>query len=371
MSNPPQRREVSPATPADPTKQNPSMAGDFSLACPIPITNSPRITLGHGGGGRLMHSLIDRVFKKAFGDPALDSSHDGADLPSPSGRLAMTTDSYVVHPLFFPGSDIGAMSINGTVNDLAMCGASPLYLTASFILEEGLAIDTLEKVVLSMSNAAKNAGIRVVTGDTKVVERGKGDGVFICTAGVGAISHNLAINPGSVRPGDSLLLSGDIGRHGMAVMGVRENLGFSSNLESDCACLWPCIEALLKGGIQIHCLRDLTRGGLATSLVEISGTGKVRIRFNENAVPVGEDVRGACEVLGLDPLYVANEGRFVAFVPANEAERALSLLRSVGQSSGAQIIGTVEAGEGVVMKSIIGASRPIDMLSGEQLPRIC
>lgn len=344
---------------------------DFSLECPLPVTNYPRVTLGHGGGGRLMHSLIDRVFKKAFHDPALEMAHDGADLPSPPGRLAMTTDSYVVHPLFFPGSDIGAMAVNGTVNDLAMCGAKPLYMTASFILEEGLGLDVLEKVVASMATAAKSAGIRVVTGDTKVVERGKGDGVFICTAGVGAIEHRMSISPASVKPGDALILSGDIGRHGMAVMGVRENLGFSSTLQSDCACLWPCVEALLGAGIEVHCLRDLTRGGLATSLVEISGTAKLRIRFDEEAVPVGEEVRGACEVLGLDPLYVANEGRFVAFVPAGEADKAVSLMRVIGPSSGACIIGAVEAGEGVAMKSVIGAHRPIDMLSGEQLPRIC
>jgi len=344
---------------------------DFSLECPLPSSRHDRITLGHGGGGRLMHSLIDRVFKKAFNDPALAAAHDGADLPSPPGRLAMTTDSYVVHPLFFPGSDIGAMAVNGTVNDLAMCGASPLYLTASFILEEGLEMATLEKVVASMAGAAAAAGIRVVTGDTKVVERGKGDGIFICTAGVGAIGHNLAINPASVKPGDAVLLSGDIGRHGMAVMAVRENLGFTSDLRSDCACLWPGVEALLKAGIQVHCLRDLTRGGLATSLVEISGTGKVRILVNESAIPVGEAVQGACEVLGLDPLYVANEGRFVAFVPASEAERALAALRSTVHCEGATRIGTVESGNGVVMKSTIGASRPLDMLSGEQLPRIC
>jgi len=344
---------------------------DISMECALPISNYPRITLGHGGGGRLMHSLIDRVFKKAFNDPALESAHDGADLPSPQGRLAMTTDSYVVHPLFFPGSDIGALAVNGTVNDLAMCGARPLYLTASFILEEGLALDTLEKVVQSMARNASSAGIRVVTGDTKVVERGKGDGVFICTAGVGEIAHQLAINPASVRPGDAVILSGDIGRHGMAVMGVRESLGFSSSLESDCACLWPSVDALLRAGIQVHCLRDLTRGGLATSLVEISGTGKIRIRINEESIPVTEEVRGACEVLGLDPMYVANEGRFVAFVPANEEDKALAALRGIGPSSGDQIIGIVEAGGGVVMKSTIGASRPIDMLSGEQLPRIC
>jgi hydrogenase expression/formation protein HypE len=318
-----------------------------------------------------MHSLIDRVFKKAFNDPALETAHDGADLPAPRGRIAMTTDSYVVHPLFFPGSDIGALAVNGTVNDLAMCGAKPLYMTASFILEEGLALDTLEKVAASMAATAKSAGIRVVTGDTKVVERGKGDGVFICTSGVGEITHELAINPSSVKPGDAVLLSGDIGRHGMAVMGVRESLGFSSSLQSDCACLWPAVEALLKAGIPVHCLRDLTRGGLATSLVEISGTGKVRISISEESIPVGEEVRGACEVLGLDPLYVANEGRFAAFVPAKDAERALATLRATGPGAGACIIGAVEAGEGVVMKSTIGASRPIDMLSGEQLPRIC
>ncbi len=347
-------------------------ATGFIPECPLPIRSYGAVTMAHGGGGRLMHDLIDGIFRAAFADPALDAGHDGAELELPGSRLAFTTDSYVVRPLFFPGGDIGTLAVNGTVNDLAMCGARPVALSAGFILEEGLPVETLWKAAHSMGASARQARIRVVTGDTKVVDRGKGDGMYINTSGVGALEHKLSIGPASVRPGDAVILSGDVGRHGVAVMAVREGLRFDTELESDCAPLWPAVDALLRAGVEVRCLRDLTRGGLATSLVEIARTAALGVRFDEAAVPVCAAVAGACEILGLDPLYVANEGRFVAFVPAAQADRALSALRSVPVSADARPIGAVEEdGSRVVMRSRLGTSRVITMLSGEQLPRIC
>jgi hydrogenase expression/formation protein HypE len=279
----------------------------------------------------------------------------------------------VVRPLFFPGGDIGTLAVNGTVNDLAMAGARPLYLSASFVLEEGLPVETLQRILASMRRAADAAEVQIVTGDTKVVDRGKGDGIFITTAGVGRIEHGLAITPTSVRPGDAVLLSGDLGRHGMAIMAVREGLDFETTIESDCAPLAGLVADLISAGIEVHCLRDLTRGGLASALIEIAEAAAVQIHIREAAVPVGEEVRGACEILGLDPLYVANEGRFVAFVPASDCDRALKIMGRNPVSAGARRIGSVDqAPSGLVtMTSEIGASRIVDMLSGEQLPRIC
>jgi hydrogenase expression/formation protein HypE len=263
--------------------------------------------------------------------------------------------------------------VNGTVNDLAMCGARPLYLSAGFILEEGLPMETLWRVVSSMKHAAAEAGVSIVTGDTKVVDRGKGDGIFINTAGVGAIEHNLTIAPESVLPGDAVLLSGDIGRHGIAIMAVREGLEFDAAIESDCAPLNGVVAALLDAGIELHCLRDLTRGGLASALVEIAEASGRNIAVVERDIPVGESVRGACELLGLDPMHVANEGRFAAFLPAEQAERALGIMRAFPQAENAALIGRVgeEGGGLVTIKSVIGVTRIVDMLSGEQLPRIC
>jgi hydrogenase expression/formation protein HypE len=320
-----------------------------------------------------MHRLIGEVFQPAFANPYLDQQHDGAAFDCRAGRLAFTTDSYVVRPLFFPGGDIGTLAVNGTVNDLAMCGARPAYLSAAFIIEEGLAVETLERVARSMSQAAVAAGVSIVTGDTKVVDRGKGDGVYITTAGVGVIEHSQTIGPQSVRPGDAILLSGDLGRHGMAVMAVREGLSFETTIESDCAPLSAPVRALLAAGIDVHCLRDLTRGGLATALVEIAGTARQSLHIEESAIPILEEVRGACEILGLDPLYVANEGRFIAFVPAEQAAEALAILQSHSVSENACLIGRVgEGAQGVVtMTGIVGTGRVLDMLSGEQLPRIC
>lgn len=341
---------------------------NFTLSCPIPISNYPTVTLAHGGGGRLMNNLITQMFAATFANPMLGAQHDGAVFGVKEGELAFTTDSYVVRPLIFPGGDIGTLAVNGTVNDLAMCGARPLYLSVGFILEEGLPMDMLWRIVQSMAQAAREAHVDIVTGDTKVVDKGKGDGIFINTAGIGVIEHDLIIAPRSVRSGDRVLLSGDIGRHGMAIMAVREGLEFETTIESDCAPLIAPVQALLNGGVEVHCLRDLTRGGLASALVEIATSVDLRIHIEERVIPINEEVRGACEVLGLDPLYIANEGRFIAVVAPDDAERAIHLM-----GADACIIGEVLVSNAgiVTLKSIIGADRIVDMLSGEQLPRIC
>jgi hydrogenase expression/formation protein HypE len=341
--------------------------------CPIPISEYPQIMLAHGGGGQLTHQLIERMFMPAFANEALGMRHDGARVEAGGAQLAFTTDSYVVRPLFFPGGDIGTLAVNGTVNDLAMCGARPLYLSAGFILEEGLPMETLWRVVSSMKAAADAAGVTLVTGDTKVVDRGKGDGLYVNTAGIGVVEHECAIAPTSVRAGDAVVISGDIGRHGMAIMAVREGLQFESSIESDCAPLASPVMELIANGVEVHCLRDLTRGGLASALVEIAEASALHVHVREADIPVREDVRGACEILGFDPLYVANEGRFVAFVAGGDAERALEILRRHAVAGGARIIGHVDAVPGglVTLRSRIGATRVVDMLSGEQLPRIC
>jgi hydrogenase expression/formation protein HypE len=346
---------------------------NFALSCPVPISDYPRVLMAHGGGGKLMQQLIEKMFAPAFKNPLLDQQHDGAVFELNGKKLAFTTDSYVVHPLFFPGGDIGDLAINGTVNDLAMCGARPLYLSAGFILEEGLPMETLWRVVRSMQRAAEAAGVQLVTGDTKVVDKGKGDGMFINTAGIGVIEHNLAISPKSVRPGDAVLLNGDIGRHGMAIMAVREGLEFQSAIESDTAPLAGLVNQLIAAGVEIHCLRDITRGGIASTFNEIASAAGVNIALDEAAIPVREDVRGACEMLGFDPLYVANEGRFAAFVAAKDADHALAVMRAHPLGREAALIGGVQANPAglVTLKSRIGATRIVDMLSGEQLPRIC
>jgi len=345
----------------------------FTPRCPLPLTDHPHILLAHGGGGRLMRQIIERVFLPAFDNALLTARHDGAIFETDRGRLAFTTDSYVVRPLFFPGGDIGTLAVNGTVNDLAMCGARPAYLSAGFILEEGLPMETLCRVVESMRQTAESVGVALVTGDTKVVDRGKGDGIFINTAGIGFVEHGLVIGPASVRPGDAILLSGDIGRHGIAIMAQREGLAFETVIESDCAPVAAPVLALTDAGIQVHCLRDLTRGGLGSALVEIAETARLRIEIDENAIPVQEEVRGACEILGLDPLFVANEGRFVTFVPESDADRALDILRDYAEAENACRIGRVtqEPGPPVTITTTIGVKRIVDLLSGEQLPRIC
>jgi hydrogenase expression/formation protein HypE len=350
-----------------------SLNGVFMLTCPIPISDYPHVLMAHGGGGRLMNQLIRKMFVAAFDNERLNEGHDGATFPVKTGSLAMTTDSYVVQPLFFPGGDIGQLAINGTVNDLAMCGARPLYLSVGFILEEGLPMETLWRVVQSMQTAALAANVQIVTGDTKVVDKGKGDGSCINTAGVGVIEHDLKIAPQSVQVGDAILLSGDIGRHGVAIMAQREGLEFESEIKSDSAPVADLVLELLDAGINVRCLRDLTRGGLASALVEIAQTSNKHIHIDERAIPVRDDVRGACEILGLDPLYIANEGRFIAFVQSDQINAALAVMKSYPVGEHAQLIGRVtdETLRQVTLTSAIGARRIVDMLSGEQLPRIC
>ena len=346
---------------------------DFTASCPIPLSEYPEIVLAHGGGGRLTQRLIEQMFLPAFANPMLDARHDGAVVEIGGARLAFTTDSYVVSPWSFPGGNIGALAVNGTINDLAMCGARPLYLGAGIILEEGFAVADLWRVVASMKEAAAQAGVDLVTGDTKVVDKGHGDGIFINTSGLGIVAAKSAIAPSAVRPGDVVILSGDIGRHGMAVMSVREGLDFETPIASDTAALCEPVLALIESGIDVHCLRDPTRGGLATALVEIATTAGVQVSIDEAAVPVADDVRGACEILGFDPFYVANEGRFVAFVPAAQQARALAILQALSLCRDARAIGAVtEGASGIVTaRTSIGGQRVLDMLSGEQLPRIC
>lgn len=352
---------------------------EFTLACPVPHNDTAVVQMAHGGGGRLMQRLIEQVFTVSFHNPTLETRHDSALLhlnraAKPVERIAFTTDSYVVKPLFFPGGDIGTLAINGTVNDLAMGGARPRWLSAGFILEEGLLVETLRRIVESMRQAAEVAGVQIVTGDTKVVDRGKGDEIFINTAGVGVLETDMTLAPAQVQPGDAILLSGDIGRHGIAIMAAREGLEFESAIESDCAPVAAPALQLLTEGIRVHCMRDLTRGGLASALVEIAETSGLAIRIEEKAIPVQENVRAACELLGFDPLYVANEGRFVAFVSSEDTERALAILRAFPLTADACQIGTVAEPDHiapVTLRSRIGANRIVDMLSGEQLPRIC
>jgi hydrogenase expression/formation protein HypE len=348
------------------------MASEDAPACPLPVTDVERIQLAHGGGGRAMAQLLETIILPAFDDPLLALRHDGATLQL-DGPVAFTTDSYVVRPLVFPGGDIGTLAINGTVNDLAMCGAEPLYLSVGFILEEGLELSVLRRIVASMRAAALAAGVRLVTGDTKVVDRGKADGMFVNTTGLGRVVATTPLGPSYVRAGDAIVLSGDIGRHGIAVMAAREQLGFEHAIDSDCAPLAQPVRALLDAGIELHCLRDLTRGGLASAVVEIAETAGLAIALDETCIPVRDDVAAACELLGFDPLHVANEGRFIAFIPPRDAHRAVEVLRSHATSEGAVVIGAVDAAPAgrVSCRGPLGVARAIDMLSGEQLPRIC
>jgi hydrogenase expression/formation protein HypE len=323
-----------------------------------------------------MQELIADVFRRAFEGPLLETRHDGAvlELPGLAGaRLAFTTDSYVVRPLFFPGGDIGSLAVNGTVNDLAMCGARPLWLSCGFILEEGLEVADLARVAGSMRAAADAAGVALVTGDTKVVDRGRGDGLYLNTAGIGVVAHRRTIGPASVRPGDRLLLSGDLGRHGVSILAAREGLELETALASDCAPLHEPVLALLDAGVDVRCLRDLTRGGLGAALNEIARDAALTVSVDEEAVPVGPEVAAACEVLGLDPLYVANEGRFLAFVAPADEHRALGVLRRFPVCAGVRSIGAAEAGRAglVTGRTAFGTLRVLDVPSGEQLPRIC
>ena len=346
-------------------------------SCPLPIFDHKQIVLGHGSGGKLTADLIDKVFLPAFRNPVLDKLDDQAVLTIGDARVAFTTDSFVVTPIFFPGGDIGRLAVHGTVNDLAMSGAQPLYLSAAFILEEGLPVDDLRRIVESMRAMAAEAGVQFVTGDTKVVDRGKGDQIFINTTGIGIIPPGVNISADRARPGDAILLSGYLGDHGMAIMSQREGLEFEGAIESDCASLHTLVAAMLAAPADapdfIHCLRDPTRGGAATTLNEIAKRAKVGMLLNERAIPVRESVRGACEVLGLDPLYVANEGKLLAVVRADMAEAVLAQMHAHPLGHDAAIIGEVVADHPgmVLMKTEVGGTRVLDVMFGEQLPRIC
>jgi hydrogenase expression/formation protein HypE len=339
-----------------------------TITCPIPFSHSQKILLGHGSGGKLTSQLIDNIFLPIFGNSS-EILHDGAFLSVADQQLAFTTDSYVVNPLFFPGGNIGGLAVNGTVNDLAMCGALPVWLSCGFILEEGFEIEKLIMITKSMKQAADKVGVKIVTGDTKVVEKGKGDGLYVNTSGIGIV-NSLPMKPENIQSGDVVIVNGDIGRHGTAILSVREGLAFDSVIESDTQELSSLTQALLLCG-GIHCMRDVTRGGLATVLVELAAARGLTIEIDETDVPVNETVRGACELLGLDPLYVACEGRMVAFVDKAHADKVLDVMTA--NACQPQVIGqVVNNGKGIaVAKTFIRTKRLLDRLTGDQLPRIC
>ncbi len=344
------------------------------MVCPLPLDQYPTVVLAHGGGGKFSRMLTEEVFLPAFGNDPLGQLHDGAVLSVGAERLAFSTDTFVIEPRFFPGGNIGSLAVHGTVNDLAMCGARPMALSVGFILEEGFPMADLWSIATSMRAAADETGVRIVTGDTKVVDRGKGDGVFINTTGVGVIPEGVEIAPGRARAGDAILVSGAIATHGIAIMSVREGLEFETALETDSASLWGMVETLIDAlGPDLHVLRDPTRGGVASAVNEIAGSAGVGVVLDEAAIPVEEQVRGACEILGLDPLYVANEGKLVAFVAQDRADEALETLRRHPLGGDAARIGTVVGDHPgrVFQRSRIGGMRVVEMLSGEQLPRIC
>lgn len=349
----------------------PSLQGPV---CPVPLSHQEKIVLGHGSGGLMSHKLIERVFLPIFDNPALRAGDDAGVVTLPDGsRLAMTTDSHVVAPLFFPGGDIGHLAVCGTVNDLAVMGATPLYLTAGFILEEGLPFDILQQATASMQAAAVEAGVQVVAGDTKVVQKGHGDGLYINTSGVGLIPPGIAISGALAQPGDVVIVSGNMGDHGIAVLAARGELGFETDIQSDAAPLNHLVAAMLAVSQRIHVLRDPTRGGLATTLNEIARQSHVGIAIREQDIPVQPAVAAACEMLGFDPLYVANEGKLIAIVHPEDADAVLQIMRTTRYGEGAVIVGEVVASPAgrVLMRTSIGSTRVVDMLAGEMLPRIC
>lgn len=343
------------------------------LACPLPFEEDSIIQLAHGGGGRKTASLIETLFVPAFASPALEQLGDGAIFDSGGQRLALSTDSFVVQPVFFPGGNIGSLAVHGTVNDLAMCGAEPLALSAGFVLEEGFPMQDLRRVVAAMARAASEAGVPIVTGDTKVVDRGKGDGVYVNTSGIGRVRDGILVGPDRARPGNVILVSGPIGDHGIAVMAARSGLEFHTALVSDSASVLPLVRSMLDAVPETRTLRDPTRGGLATALCEISASSGAGMTIDDRAIPVRPEVRAACELLGFDPLYVACEGRFLAIVPAEDSARALDALRSLPEGASACRIGEVTDGAAgrVLLRTGLGSHRRLERLSGEQLPRIC
>ncbi len=344
-----------------------------NLTCPVSPSARDKVVLGHGSGGRLSAELLQQVFLPAFRNPTLSSLNDQAIVNVDGMRLAFTTDSFVVKPLFFPGGDIGSLAVNGTINDLAMGGAEPMFLSAAFILEEGLPLEILRQVVASLGRAAAEAGVIVVTGDTKVVEKGKGDGLFINTSGIGRVRPGINLSADQAQPGDAIILSGSIGDHGITILSQREGLEFESPIVSDCAALHTLVAAMMAASPAIRCMRDPTRGGLSSALNEIAAQSSVGMELDESAIPVQEAVRGACELLGLDPLYVANEGKLVAITDPNHAEQIVAAMRAHPLGREARIIGKVTATNSglVIMRTSLGTTRIVDMLSGDQLPRIC
>jgi hydrogenase expression/formation protein HypE len=343
------------------------------FSCPIPLADYPSVLLSHGSGGKLTQQLIQKIFLSQFQNEFLEPLHDGAIAEINGMRFAFSTDSYVVNPIFFPGGNIGELAVNGTVNDLAMCGAKPLFLSCAFIIEEGFAMEDLWRIVQSIQEAAKKASVQIITGDTKVVDKGKGDKMFINTSGIGIIEKERNISPKNVNVGDKIILSGTIAEHGIAIMSVRESLQFETAMTSDTAPLNTLVETMFSASNNIHVLRDPTRGGVATVLNEIAESANVGIKISEEKIPVREEVQSACEILGFDPLYVANEGKLLAFVEKNDAEKIWNAMRLHPLGINAAIIGeVVDEHRGViVMRSTIGGTRVVDMLSGEQLPRIC
>jgi hydrogenase expression/formation protein HypE len=344
-----------------------------AFSCPVPLPARERILLGHGSGGKLSADLLQQVFLPALGNPVLDRLEDQAIVSLNGTRLAISTDSFVVKPLFFRGGDIGSLAVHGTVNDLAMGGAEPLWLSAAFILEEGLPLETLKRIVTSMHQAAANAGVPIITGDTKVVEKGSADGMFINTTGIGRVRDGVSLSASQAQPGDVILVSGFLGDHGIAILAEREGLQFETQVNSDSAPLHALVAHLLNATQEIRCLRDPTRGGLSSTLNEIAASSRVGMELDETAIPVREEVRGACEMLGLDPLYVANEGKLIAIVAPSAAQNALRALQSHPLGKDAAMIGRVTTNHPrmVVMRTPLGTTRIVDMLAGDQLPRIC
>lgn len=346
---------------------------DFNLSCPIPISEYEKVLLAHGSGGTLSHQLIQKMFISQFDNELLNQEHDGAIFEIYGNRFAFSTDSYVVSPIFFPGGNIGELAINGTVNDLSMCGAKPIFISAGFIIEEGFSMQELWQIVLSMKTAADKANVKIVTGDTKVVDKGKGDKIFINTSGIGIVLKDVNVSPINCQVGDNIIISGNIADHGVAIMSARENLSFETSIQSDTAPLNSLVEKMFSVSNKIHVLRDPTRGGIASVLNEIAKKANLGIYIEEDKIPIRDQVNAACEILGLDPLYIANEGKLLAFVHPDDSEKVLNEMRKHEFGKDAAIIGQVTETnpQTVIMKTTIGSKRIVDMLSGEQLPRIC
>jgi len=343
------------------------------LVCPIPKSEYEKVVMAHGGGGTLSNQLIQKMFMSQFDNEMLKQEHDGAIFNIGNQRFAFSTDSYVVNPIFFPGGDIGDLAVNGTVNDISMCGAKPLYISAGFIIEEGFEMQDLWQVVLSMKKAAQKAGVQIVTGDTKVVDHGKGDKIYINTAGIGIIPENINISAENCAVGDKIIVSGRVAEHGIAIMSAREGLEFESEVKSDSASLNGLVEAMFNVTNQIHVLRDPTRGGLSSALNEIAQKSNQGMLIHQDKIPITEQVKAACELLGLDPLYIANEGKLIAILPKDHADDVLKQMKKHPEGKYSEIIGEVVSSNPgtVVMETLIGSKRVVDMLSGEQLPRIC